>query len=121
MIKVIYCIRRKQHLTRQQFQDYWRNHHGKLVWERAKSIGLLRYAQNFTIDSKLGAACAASRGGAEPFDGVMEGWWESDAAAMAAMGSDGGRAAMELLHHDEAKIMDFERCVIFTVREEITE
>ena len=119
MIKIIYCIRRKPHLSRAEFQDYWHIHHGKLVWERAKSIGMIRYAQNFTIDSALGAACAASRGGAEPYDGVMEGWWESDAAAMAAMGSSGGRATMELLHQDEAKIMDFDRCVIFTVREEV--
>jgi uncharacterized protein (TIGR02118 family) len=119
MIKIIYCIRRKPHLTREQFQDYWRNHHGKLVWERAKAIGMRNYVQNHTIDSRLGAACAASRGGAEPFDGVMEGWWDSDEAAMAAMGSDGGRATMALLHEDESKFMDFDRCVIFTVREEI--
>ena len=121
MIKIIYCIRRKPQLTRAQFQDYWRNHHGKLVWERARSIGMVKYAQNFAIDSQLGAVCAASRGGVEPFDGVMEGWWESDEAAMAAMGSSGGRATMELLHQDEAKFMDFDGCVIFTFREEIRE
>ena len=119
MIKIIYCIKRKPHLTRQQFQDYWRDHHAKLVWERARAIGMVKYVLNFTIDSRMGAACAASRGGAEPFDGVMEGWWESDDAGMAAMGSDGGRKAMEILHHDEEAFMDFERCVIFTAQEKV--
>ena len=67
MIKIIYCIKRRPHLTRQQFQDYWRDHHAKLVWERARAIGMVKYVLNFTIDSRMGAACAASRGGAEPF------------------------------------------------------
>jgi hypothetical protein len=117
MIKIIYCITRKPHLTREQFQDYWLNHHGKLVWDRARSIGMIKYAQNCTVDTELGAGCAAARGGAEPYDGVMEGWWESDEAAMAAFGSDGGRATMEVLYADEATFMDFDRCRIFTVRE----
>jgi len=117
MIKIVYCITRKPHLTRQQFQDYWLAHHGALVWERARSIGMIKYAQSHTIDTQLGAACAAVRGGAEPYDGVMEGWWESDEAAMAAFGSDGGRATMEVLFADEATFMDFDRCRIFTTRE----
>jgi len=91
------------------------------VWERAKSIGMIKYAQNHTIDSALGAACAASRGGADPYDGVVEGWWESNEAAMAAFGSDGGRATMELLHADEETFMDFDRCRIFTAKEMVWE
>jgi EthD domain len=121
LIKIIYCIARKPHLTREQFQDYWLNHHGKLVWSRAKSIGMVRYAQSHTTHSALGAACAAARGGGEPYDGVMEGWWESDEAAMAAFGSDAGRASMELLFADEGTFMDFDRCRIFTARELIWE
>jgi hypothetical protein len=117
MIKIVYCIRRKPGLSREEFQERWLNRHGKLVWERAKAIGMVKYAQNHTIDSALGDACMASRSQAQPYDGVMEGWWESDEAAMAAMGSDEGRAAMETLHADEATIMDFDNCRIFTVKE----
>ncbi len=117
MIKIVYCITRKSHLSREEFQDYWLNAHGAAVWERAKSIGMVKYAQSHTVDSELGRACAQSRGGAEPYDGVMEGWWESDEAAMSAFGSDAGRAAMAYLHSDEATFMDFDRCCIFTTRE----
>ena len=75
MIKIVYCITRRPHLTREQFQEYWLNHHGKAIWERATSIGMIKYAQNHTIDSALGAACAASRGGAEPYDGASLTKW----------------------------------------------
>ncbi len=117
MIKILYCIVRAPHLTRAEFHEYWLNQHGKTVWERAKSIGMKKYAQSHTIDSELGAACIAARGCGEPYDGVMEGWWESDEAAMAAFGSDEGRATMEILLADEATFMDFARCRIFTANE----
>jgi len=29
MIKIVYCITRRPHLIRDQFQEYWLNHHGK--------------------------------------------------------------------------------------------
>ena len=45
MIKLMFCLRRVPHLTREQFQEYWRNHHAALVAERARSPGVVRYVQ----------------------------------------------------------------------------
>ncbi len=121
MIKIVYCITRKEGLSREQFQEYWRNYHGESVVERAKTIGMVKYAQSHTVTSRLGDGSAESRGVAEPYDGVMEGWWESDDAAVAALGSDGGRAAAEFLLADESTFIDFSKSRIFTTREFVWE
>lgn len=117
MIKIVYCLTRKQGLTREQFQEYWLHQHSESVLERAATIGMVKYAQSHTITSNLGNSSSQSRGAAEPYDGVMEGWWESDDAAAAAMSTDGGHAAAEFLLADESTFIDFSKSRIFTTQE----
>lgn len=109
MIKLIFCLRRKSHLSREEFQAYWRETHAPLVRERARAIGALRYLQLHTAHDELNAGVRASRGGPEPFDGVAELWFESAGAVQAGLATDEGRrAALDLLE-DERRFIDLER------------
>ena len=76
MIKLVFVLRRRPELSREEFQRYWRSEHGPLVAERAAAIGARRYVQAHTLDTPLDAALHEHRRG-EPYDGVAELWWDS--------------------------------------------
>lgn len=118
-IKVVYCLTRKAGLTREQFQHYWLDTHGPKVKSFADVIGLSRYVQSHTYVSDMSQAMAQPRGGAEPYDGVMEGWMDSEEAAMAVLGTDAGQQAMATLLDDEGRFIDFERSRIFLTVEHV--
>ena len=117
-LKIVYCLTRKAHLTREQFQDYWLNTHGPLVKSVKHLTGMKRYVQSHTFESGMGRAASAQRGGAEPYDGVMEGWLDSEEQASAAL-TEASLAALQMLLDDEGRFIDFDRSRIFLTREHV--
>ena len=77
MVKLVFCARRLPHLSRVEFQRYWRETHGPLVRQYAGVLRIRRYVQVHTLDDPVQDALRASRGGPEPYDGVAELWWDS--------------------------------------------
>jgi uncharacterized protein (TIGR02118 family) len=109
MLKLVFCLRRRPELSREEFQLYWRETHGPLVRRHAAALGLERYVQVHTAHDDLGAALRASRGAPEPYDGVAELWWKDRAAFEAALAQpEAQRAGAELLA-DERRFIDLAR------------
>lgn len=106
MIKLVFALRRKPELTRQEFQSYWRETHAPLVAERADVLKIRRYVQVHTADlAGLHGAFQKRNGGApEPFDGVAELWFDN----LDALGGDDPavRQAQAELLADEANFID---------------
>jgi uncharacterized protein (TIGR02118 family) len=117
MIKLIFCVRRLPHLSREAFQQYWRETHGALVRRHAATLRIRRYVQVHTFDHAVNAALREGRGGPEPYDGVAELWWESAddlvAAAMTAAGQHAGRELLE----DERRFIDLAHSPLFIASE----
>lgn len=91
--KLVYSLRRLPHLSREEFQRYWREVHAPLVAERASVLGITRYVQCHTLvdaDAAHDSFRARNGGSPEPFDGFAELWFRPaagdrpDAAATAA-------------------------------------
>jgi uncharacterized protein (TIGR02118 family) len=117
MIKLVFCARRLPHLSRAEFQRYWRETHGPLVRRHAATLRIRRYVQVHTADDPLNDALAASRGAPEAFDGVAELWWESRAdLEQGIQDEDGRRAAQELLE-DERRFIDHARSPLWIAAE----
>ena len=91
MIKLIMCLRRRQDLTRQQFQDYWLEKHGPFFMKHAGTMRAKRYVQSHTIETPLNEAMRASRGLQPEYDGVAEVWFASEEDLMEAMSSPEGQ------------------------------
>ncbi len=106
MIKLVFCARRLPHLTRAEFQRYWRETHGPLVRSHAAVLRIRRYVQLHTVDTPANDALRASRGGPEPFDGIAELWWDSLADLQAGPATPEGRRASQLLLEDERRFID---------------
>ena len=111
MIKATFCLRRLPHLTREEFDRYWYEHHAELVRNYAKELRICRYVQVPVLNAPvLQEGLRASRG-AElgVYDGVAEAWWESLEQLKAAFRTPEGAAAFRILLEDEKHFIDLAR------------
>lgn len=108
MIKLTFCLVRLPHLSREAFQDYWRNTHGPLVASVKDVLAIRRYVQTHSSPEAVQAGLRASRGAPVEYDGVAELWYDS-LEALAANASDASRAAAQLLLEDERTFIDHSR------------
>lgn len=76
MIKIAVCMRRLPHLSREEFQRYWREIHGPLIVKHSASLRVRKYRQVHTLDIPLLDKMRSERGTMEPFDGIAELCWE---------------------------------------------
>jgi uncharacterized protein (TIGR02118 family) len=113
VIKLTFCLRRKDGLSREEFQTYWRQTHAPLVASVAETLNIRRYVQAHTMDDAINAGIGASRNAPEGFDGVAELWWDSLESLAAPGGTEEGRAAGALLLEDERRFIDLERSPLF--------
>ncbi|MEM7354375.1 MAG: EthD domain-containing protein [Acidobacteriota bacterium] len=117
MIKLLMCLRRNPKLSREEFQDYWKNSHGRLFMQNAHIMRAKKYVQSHTITSPLNDGMKASRGMTEEYDGVAEVWFESEADLMEAMGSEAMVDLGQILMADEEKFIDHGASCAFIVSE----
>ncbi|HZO59576.1 MAG TPA: EthD domain-containing protein [Solirubrobacterales bacterium] len=110
MIKLVFTLRRREGMTREEFQRYWREQHAPIVKRHAETLRIRRYVQVHARDTDVDEALSASRG-SEPraYDGVAELWWDSLDDLMAAYSSEAGQAAGAELLEDERRFIDLDR------------
>jgi uncharacterized protein (TIGR02118 family) len=104
MVKVIYCITRKEGLSVDEFQRYWRETHGPIA---ARIPGVRRYIQCHMLPETYGQERAPA------FDGAAELWWDDLDAMRAALTSPEAAAARE----DERNFIDHSKVAFFITEE----
>ncbi len=120
MIKLVFSLRRRPEMTREEFQAYWRDQHAPLVARHAGALRIRRYVQTHARSSELAAAQSAARG-SEPdvYDGQAELWWDSlDDVAAAVSTPEGRQAAIDLLE-DEQRFIDLARSPLWIGEEHV--
>ena len=117
MLKLVFCLRRLPHLSRAEFQRYWRETHGPLVRSHAAVLGIRRYVQVHTLEDPVQDTLRASRGGPEAYDGVAELWWDDRDAFAAALAEPAAQAAARELLEDEQRFIDLARSPLFVAEE----
>ena len=113
MIKLSFCLTRKDHLSRQEFQNYWINNHAPLVQSVSKDLKILKYHQIHcqSFDFLSGARRARVPEGALPhdYDGIAELCWESWKIFKGLSGDKMAQKAGKILLEDEVKFINFEK------------
>src|ERR1700730_9443320 len=114
MIKLVFTLHRREDMTREEFQRYWREQHAPLVQRHADALRIRRYVQvharDTDLDRALGDATPGARGTAPRFyDGVAELWWDSLEELVTAFSSEAGQAAGQELLEDEQRFIDLPR------------
>ena len=109
MIKVVTLLFKKPDLTKDEFRDYYENHHRKLG-EKYLAPHALKYVRRYPI-------LTGDDADAPEFDVMMEVWFETYHAMEAAMGEMTTDAAQAELSTDEARLFDRDRTQSFIVDE----
>ena len=117
MIKLIMCLARRSDLSREEFQDYWRNNHGPFFMKHADIMRAKKYVQSHTLSSPLNDGMRQSRGMLEAFDGVAEVWFDSEQDLLKAMGSEEMQELSGKLIEDENNFIDHSRSSAFIVED----
>jgi uncharacterized protein (TIGR02118 family) len=120
MVKLVFTLRRRPGMTREEFQHYWREHHAAIVKRHAKTLRIRRYVQVHARETEIDDALAASRG-SDPgsYDGVAELWWDSVEDLIAAYSSEPGQAAGAELLEDERRFIDLPRSPLWLGEENL--
>ena len=108
MLKLTMCVKRKSHLTREEFDAYWRDHHGPLVVSYMGLLRLRRYVQTTALsDESAQEAIRVSRNALKSnFDGCAELWWDSLEELTAVRSSPEGAKVLRELLADEDRFLD---------------
>ncbi len=117
MIKLVMCLHRHPGMTREQFQDYWKNNHGPFFMKNAGTMRAKRYVQSHTVDTPLNEGMKSSRGMLPEYDGVAEVWFDSEEDLTEAMSSPEGQQLSSELLEDEGSFIDHSKSSAFIVRE----
>lgn len=118
MIKIVFCVRRLEGVTREDFSRYWLKDHGSLVREVATHLNIARYVQSHAFDDPRISPAIAARGELEaPYDGIAELWWEDMDAIFSAGATKEGRDAGRRLLEDEKRFIDLKRSALFYTQE----
>jgi uncharacterized protein (TIGR02118 family) len=120
MIKLVFTLHRREDMTREEFQRYWREQHAPLVQRHADALRIRRYVQVHARDTDLDEAIAGARG-SEPrfYDGVAELWWDSLEELVTAFSSEAGQAAGQELLEDEQRFIDLPRSPLWLGEENV--
>ena len=116
MIKLVYCLKKRDYIDNDCFYQHWLEEYGPLMKSVAEAIGASRYVQSHPTLPELNAH-DRSRGLEAPYDGVTEVWWETMAALERGMSSPAGVTAQAKLIEDEARFIDFRHSRMFMTEE----
>ncbi|MCP9628198.1 EthD domain-containing protein [Rhodopseudomonas palustris] len=111
MLKLTMFSRRLPGLSREQFDQHWRDRHGPLVRSHQAVLRIRRYVQTSPLaEPAAQESLRASRGMiAVDFDGLAELWWDSLEDHAAARTTAEGAAALRQLIEDERSFVDLSR------------
>lgn len=121
MLKLIMCATRLPELTREQFDDHWRNRHAALVRKHAAVLGIRKYIQNSPSPNRTAQDALQKGRGTVPvdFDGCGELWWDDLDAHLAARQTEPGRQALLELIEDERRFVDLSRSQLWYCEERV--
>ena len=119
-IKLVFCCRRRPELSLEEFHRTGLDDHGPRVRRCREHLPQMkRYVQSHLVAGPPTDAVRASRGSAEPYDGITEVWFDSLEAMGASTSAEAAEAGLRLLE-DERRMLDLPWCSVFvTVEHEI--
>jgi hypothetical protein len=118
MLKITYNMRRLPHLSREEFQTYYRKNHTRVLNPTdVERLGMRRYVQLHALSEDQCAKLDNGRGGEASFDAIAEIWLDDYDFYLENWWSDEGQSALRSLMDDEQNFVDWSRSVMTCSRE----
>lgn len=108
MIRLINCIRKRSDIGAEDFRRYWSDpEFDRLIRLTAETYGAIRCAKSLTLQVEANIRIMEVRGSGEPFDGVVEYWWEHGRDLLDIMASAAGANVVQQMHDYQRQFVDF--------------
>jgi len=111
MIRFIHCMKRRPELTVAEFREFWNSpEFAELVRRSVVVFGAKKVTKNLTYQIELTTELMTERGGKEePYDAIMEMWWENPAKLEAVRSSVEAEKLLKEMKTFQEKFVDFTR------------
>jgi uncharacterized protein (TIGR02118 family) len=106
MIEVVYCMRRRKGMTREEFLAHWEQVHAPIVMRNLSVLRLARYERIVPVSHPYSARVERRRTMQEPYDGIARLGWASQEDLRHAFESDEALPVQRALAEDERRFVD---------------
>lgn len=120
MIRFINCIRKRADISSEQFRQFWNDSKFDAIIERVvEHTGATGHAKNLTLIVAANDLMRERRAFGEPFDGVLEYWWEDASQLHNVLNSEQCDLLMQAMLEYQKQFVDLEKsCAFFTEAQE---
>ena len=86
MIRLVRCLKRRSDISAEEFRRFWNDpEYLELTDQAVNAMQAMRCARNLTLQVDLNRTLTEFHDQDEPYDGVVEIWWENAKVLNAAM------------------------------------
>jgi hypothetical protein len=114
MIRFINCMRRRHDMTSEQFRQYWNDSRfDDIILRVVEYTGAAGYSKNLTLMVSANDLLRERRAYGEPFDGVLEYWWEDAMQLNTVLNSPQCDLLMKSMLEFQQQFVDLEKSCAF--------
>ena len=114
MIRFINCTKRKPEMSPEQFRQYWNSPQFTVLIDQMVALtGAVRYVRSTTLSVTANQLVKERRGGQDPYDGILEYWWENAAHLFDRINSPEGAALIDQMLAFQRQFVDLSQSTAF--------
>lgn len=114
MIRLITCLRRKESISHQEFRKYWDDATFAGLMDKAATVlKPVKHARCLSLQVGANIKIMESRGSDEPYDGIIEWWWESATQLAPLLNTSQAQSLILEIQAYQKQFADFDRSPSF--------
>jgi len=114
VIRYINCFRKAPDLSAEDFREYWQGaEFDELIQKIAGLTGAVRYSKSLTLQVGMGDELVSDRGLAQPYDGIVEYYWENAQHLPEVYATEEARALSEQITRYQGQFIDLANSTAF--------
>jgi len=120
MIRFINCVRKRSDISSEQFRQFWNDPKlDAIIGRVVEYTGATGHAKDLTLMVDANVLLRERRAFGEPFDGVLEYWWEDAGQLNAVLNSPQCDVLMKSMLDFQRQFVDLEKsCAFFAEAQE---
>ena len=114
MIRYINCFRKKSDVSAEEFREYWNGaEYNELIEKLTAFYQAEHYAKNLTLKVEMGQKLISDRGMNEPYDGIIEYYWDNAQQLSALYESPEAQTLAGQIRKYQGEFIDLARSTAF--------
>ncbi|MFQ5644166.1 MAG: hypothetical protein ACE5FQ_10790 [Thiogranum sp.] len=114
MIRYINCFRKAPDLSTEDFREFWQGaEFDELIGKIVALTGAVRYSKSLTLQVSMGEDLVSDRGLAQPYDGILEYYWDNAQRLPEVYATEEARALSEQFTRYQGQFVDLASSTAF--------